>query len=196
MSKKRSIVACMMGILIVHGVFSQQTFDSLFKGGELLLDYEETGYLYIYSEGGREIVDSVRHDFAHENFICFQVLDTCSRDGLLFVQPYWSLDGANATHVGWIKLSENIVIGLHYTKEIPLYRDPFIQSPYKKTAFRPFRIPVYSYYNGWVYVKIPSYTGSMEGWEDFGISQEDWTEAVEGWISPMYQCANIYTTCN
>ena len=196
MSMKRIIIACMIGILIVHGAFSQPTIDSLFKGGELLLDYEETGYIYIYSENEREIVDSIHHDFARENFICFHVLDSCSRDSFLLVQPYWSLGETNATQPGWIKLSGNIVIGLHYSKDIPLYRSPSFQSPYKEVAFRPFRVPVYSYYRGWVYVKIPPYTGNTVGWESFEISQEDWAEAAEGWISPRYQCANVYTTCN
>ena len=178
---KRLYLIFIIILLVPCYVLPQNRMDNHSMGGELLLDYYYSGAVYLYAENKTTILDSLKHDYTNETFICFHVLDSCDKDSFLLVQPYWSLNGENASCPGLVKLSKNITIKMQFLTSIPLYNGPSENNPYLEVKPCLRYLPVSAYYKGWVYVDIP---------------QECSAESIHGWLSPSYQCAQVYTTCN
>lgn len=124
------------------------------------------------------IIDSLYHDFNHENYIILQV-DSC-REGMIYVQPMWSLGEIFAASKGWVALSDKIIT---YSSSdiLPLFLFPSCDSLFVKAHVYPGKsLPIIDFYEGWVYTTVQDISGGK----------------LSGWVPRLYQCPNVYTTCN
>ncbi|MBQ9339305.1 MAG: hypothetical protein IJS13_03120 [Paludibacteraceae bacterium] len=148
---------------------------------KVILNPDFTGKKAIYDIVNSNVIDSLQHDTLYENCIIFQV-DSCVANKL-YVKPYWSFTGEYLNIIGWIEIDEHIVTYLNIYDErgIPIYEYPSFSSPFFLTRTNNMEVNVLNCNNiGWIYT---SFT------DDFG-------NKISGWISPIYQCPNVYTTCN
>lgn len=146
------------------------------KEHHLFLRLSERTKVPLYDSTRQIIVDTLQHDVINENFILLHV-DSCVGE-MISVQPYWSLGGGYSKK-GWVYLSEDITIYPH-DDIFPLYTKPSYMSDSVMVRFEGDELPVIMYSNGWVYTQICDTTGRK----------------CEGWLSPLHQCDNPYTTCN
>lgn len=146
----------------------------------VLLDPDFEGKEPIFDETGMVVIDSIQHDFLHENFIEF-VVDTCNGNKI-YVQPRWSFGNKLLPIKGWITLSERIItyVAECYGHKLKLYTLPIEASSFYEVECHDMTIRVESYHKGWVYTTV----------------MDENSEKVSGWISPQDQCPNVYTTCN
>lgn len=137
---------------------------------------EETRVL-LYDSTCKYIIDTLKHNISNEDFIMFRI-DSCCGD-MIYVQPYWSLDGELYSKKGWVQLSDDITIYPH-DYIFPLYTKPSYLSDSVMIEYKHDELPVLKYSNGWIYTNVYDYSGKR----------------CEGWLSPLHQCDNPYTTCN
>ena len=76
-------------------------------------------------------------------------------------------------------MSKDIIVFPH-DAQFPLYAEPSYMSDSIIVVGTYDELPVIKYNNGWIYTVAYDTTGGE----------------FAGWLSPQYQCANPYTTCN
>lgn len=144
---------------------------------DLFVRLSENTKVLLYDSTQNQVIDTLQHNVPNADFVMLEV-DSC-RGEMIYVQPYWSLDGELYSKKGWVRLSEDITIYPH-NDEFPLYASPSYSSDTTTLVQYFDELPVLKYSNGWVYTKVYDYTGKK----------------CEGWLSPLHQCGNVYTTCN
>lgn len=144
----------------------------------VLLDPDYDGNESIWDETMSMVIDSLHHDFLHELFIELHV-DSC-RNGMIHVQPFWSIGDRAFFTKGWVALSDRIIT-YSASDILPLYVYPSCDSIFTETqVYVGERIHVMDFYKGWIYTTFKDASGNN----------------ISGWIPRLYQCPNVYTTCN
>lgn len=154
----------------------------LSEQSNLILKLSERTKVPLYSDGSCQfVIDTLCHDIEHENFLMLQV-DTCNNIAI-HVQPQWSLDGALYPKMGWVLLSDEIIIYAQSTADgkIQLYTSPSYSDTKVMVEYRNLPLPVILYQRGWVFTEVYDSKSGVKN---------------KGWLSPIDQCDAIYTTCN
>lgn len=146
----------------------------------LLLKLAEEASCLLYDSTRLRVIDTLKHDFQNENYIMLRV-DSCY-ENMIYVEPVWSLGflyESTPYKRGWVYLSEDIIIFPH-NERFPLYTEPSYTSDSVMVAGTYDELSVIKYNNGWIYTVAYDTAGGE----------------FAGWMPPLYQCANPYTTCN
>lgn len=123
---------------------------------DLFVRLSENTKVLLYDSTQNQVIDTLQHNVPNADFVMLKV-DSC-RGEMIYVQPYWSLDGELYSKKGWVRLSEDITIYPH-NNEFPLYASPSYSSDTTTLVQYFDELPVLKYSNGWVYTKVYDYTG-------------------------------------
>ena len=137
----------------------------------LLAVYDK--YVYLYTEPGGEIQDSVCNNTETEDY--YVVLIKKKRNNYFYVEIEQCL--GDIKKIGWVKKG-SLSINPSLTSVILLHKKPSYESGIKDSIMHP-------------------YWGDLYIIEDV---EKDWFlikgKDFNGWLSPIDQCSNPYSTCN
>ena len=167
-------ILCIL-IILFGGLSAVATTDNY-----LLLRLSEEASCLLYDSTRLCVIDTLKHDFQNENYIMLRV--DSNYEDMIYVEPIWTLGflyESTPYKKGWIYLSKDIIVFPH-DAQFPLYAEPSYMSDSVIVVGTYDELPVIKYNNGWIYTVAYDTTGGE----------------FAGWLSPQYQCANPYTTCN
>lgn len=146
----------------------------------LLLRSSEEASCLLYDSTRLCVIDTLKHDFQNENYIMLRV--DSNYEDMIYVEPIWTLGflyESTPHKKGWVYLSEDIIIFPH-DDIFPLYAKPSYTSDSIVVDGTYSELQVLKYNNGWIYTVAHDTIGGE----------------FAGWLPPLHQCANPYTTCN
>ncbi len=132
----------------------------------------------IYNKPNGMVIYSIKNDSIAENYYNLSVIGTVKK-GWLKVKPN-SLHDTSKTE-GWVQVENVGIYTNNYDRVLNLYKKPnkFSKISCQIQEYHPEIISVFIFKKCWLLVEI-KVNGKIQ----------------RGWLSPLDQCANYYTTCN
>ncbi len=167
---------CILLIFVCLGLTSYSQENKY--GIPVLMDPSYTGVKYLYDKPGGQVIHVLKQDFEGEDYIVMTILD--KNDTMFYVSADYSIKG----HIGygWINKDKTICIYSRlYSVELNLYKAPNYESEIKCTKpDNNMDLYIVTDCDG-RWLRVRAY---LEG------------KHYEGWLEPIRQCNNPYSTCS